>query len=344
MANRTQDRSANAPDYRIIVNGQVITPRFRGLLSQLTLTDNRGGEADELDLVINDNGNVALPPKGATVKVALGWRDTGLVERGSYTVDEIEWTGEADQIHIRARSANFRDTLPNKRTRSWDNLTIADIVEAIAERYGLDTRIGDPLGTQAIAHIDQTNESDVNFLTRLAKRFDAMATVKNELLLFMPAGTAATATGAAIPAVTLTRRMGSSPRYRDADRDSYSGVIAKWHDTQAAKKQKAIAGSEANAKTLRETYATLDDALAAAQAEWARIQRGKQSFSFTLAHGRPDLFPETPITASGFKLEIDATPWLITRVTHNFADSGYTNELEMEVATSENRDANRGQT
>ncbi|MDP5291830.1 hypothetical protein Q9290_05940 [Oceanimonas sp. CHS3-5] len=58
-------------------------------------------------------------------------------------------------------------------------------------------------------------------------------------------------------------------------------------------------------------------------------------FSITLAKGRPELFPELPATVVGFKPQIDALPWLLTKVTHNLSDSGYTNQLELEVKADE---------
>ncbi|EHN66030.1 MULTISPECIES: hypothetical protein [Comamonas] len=46
-----------------------------------------------------------------------------------------------------------------------------------------------------------------------------------------------------------------------------------------------VAGISGRAKTLRQTYANEADALAAARAEWLRIQRGIYSFDITLAYG-----------------------------------------------------------
>src|SRR5699024_6316873 len=98
-----------------------------------------------------------------------------------------------------------------------------------------------------------------------------------------------------------------------------TGVAAKWHDYAQALTQIIVVGSSADPKQLRPTYATAADAQHAARAEWQRIQRGEATFAFTLAEGRADLYPETPVNVRGFKPEIDATPWLLTEVTHNFS-------------------------
>ncbi|SDI37317.1 hypothetical protein SAMN05216466_121137 [Paraburkholderia phenazinium] len=64
----------------------------------------------------------------------------------------------------------------------------------------------------AIAHIDQTHESDMSFLTRLDKRYDAAMNVKDPNLLFMPIGSGKTASGKALTVLNLTRAVGDTHR------------------------------------------------------------------------------------------------------------------------------------
>ncbi|SDK78191.1 hypothetical protein SAMN05661010_00063 [Modicisalibacter muralis] len=329
-------RPARTPDYRISLQGQIITPRFRGRVESLRLTDRRGLEADQLDLVLtDDDGALALPPRGAELTLAIGWGGEALVERGTFIVDEVEHSGAPDRLSIRARSADMRGSLPGKRTQSWHKLTVGDIVTTIAKRHVLAPKVGRNLAGIRIQHIDQTDESDLNFLTRLAERYDAVATVKAGNLLFIPAGTATTSSGLEIPPVQIRRGDGDQHRYVVSDRDSYTGVIAYWNDASGAKRQEVIAGSGDNAKRLRPTYASADDALAAAQAEWQRIQRGHAEFSLTLAEGQPGLYPETPAWLIGWKREIEETPWIITEVTHDLSGSAYTNGLQFEIRNSD---------
>ena len=65
------------------------------------------------------------------------------------------------------------------------------------------------------------------------------------------------------------------------------------------------------------------------------INSNEATFSLNLAFGEPDLIPETPIELSGFKAEIDATNWLITKVTHNLSDGGFTSHIECELKVEE---------
>lgn len=98
------------PLWRITLAGEDITQRIQPRLMQLTLTDNRGMEADQLDLTLDDSdGRLDIPTRGASIHLSLGWSDTGLIDKGSYTVDEVEHSGTPDQLTIRARSADLRE-------------------------------------------------------------------------------------------------------------------------------------------------------------------------------------------------------------------------------------------
>lgn len=321
------------PSYRLILDGRDITPRVDGRLQRLTLTDKRGMEADELDLTLSDyDGKLAIPRKGVELALAIGWQHEGLIDRGTFIIDEATHRGAPDVLTLRARSANLRGALRAKRTQSWHQVTLSEIVRTVADRHTLEPLVGEQLAGVVLEHVDQTDESDINFLSRLAERYDAIATVKAGRLLFIPAGQGATASGRVIPPVTLTRRSGDAHEFTETDRHQYTGVRAYWQDVDGAERREVIAGAEGDLKTLRQTYPNESDARAAAESEWKRTGRGRATFKLTLARGRADLYPETPLRVRGFKPEIDEREWLIVEVRHNLDDNGYTTAIDCETA------------
>lgn len=320
------------PAYRLVIDGQDVTARFRGPLVSLTLTDKRGLEADQLDLELDDSdGALAIPRKGVQIALAIGWAGQPLVNKGLFTVDDVEHSGSPDKLTIRASAANLSAGLRVKREASWHNTTLGKLVSTIAKRNGLTQVVAVVLSKVAIKHLDQTSESDLNLLTRVAKEHGAIATIKDGRLLVFPAGQANTVSGTPILPVYITRKSGDQHRYGASDRDSYSGVMAYWLEARTGRKREVIAGGEDNLKTLRHTYASETDALRAAVAEMGRIQRANASFKLTLAEGLPQLFPETPLIASGWKPEIDEAAWLVVEVVHQISDSGYTSDILSEV-------------
>jgi len=347
----------SAPAFQLVMEGKDITARLQPRLMSLTLTDNRGFEADQLDIELDDSdGALAMPRRGVVISVSLGWQGEILFSKGRFTVDEIEHSGAPDRLTLRARSADFRETLNVKREASYHNTTLGSIVKAVAQRHKLNVALSDELANVAIDHIDQTNESDGSFMTRLAKQEGAIASVKGGNLLFIRQGQGKTASGKTIPSLKIIRGDGDSHRFGLADRGAYTGVTANWLHTREPKKKEQVKvkrrrrkkkntdpktpeakqgeyliGTDENVLVLGHTYANRVNAERAVKAAWGKLQRGVATFSLQLARGRADLYPEMPVKVTGFKTEIDQAEWLLTTVTHTLNDSGFTTAVEMEV-------------
>ncbi|WP_417545695.1 contractile injection system protein, VgrG/Pvc8 family [Marinobacter sp.] len=324
-----------APDYRLVVNGQNITPKLNGRLIDLTLEETPGDEADTMSISLTDHDRaLEIPPKGAELELAIGWKGRPLIEKGLFIVDEASYSWAPNTLNITARSANMRNGLPTRRTRSWDQVTIGDIVSTIAAQNELEPVVSNQLAGETIVHLDQTDESDLNLLTRLGERHGAIATVKAGRLLFTPRGTATTANGNALPEITITPQSGDSGTYRETDRDGYTGVVAFWDNVDEGQQEQVLAGTEERVKRLRGTYPNQSEANAAAKAELARANRGEAELSVTLATGRPDVGPEFRLRAEGFKRQIDERQWVVTRASHSLSDSGLVTSLNAETLDS----------
>lgn len=331
------------PICKVVVNGNDITALLLGgqqpRLISIELTDNRGLEADQLDITLSDHdGLLAIPPRGATVRLWLGWDDTGLIDKGSFTVDETEHSGAPDTLSIRARSADLRGGLKAKKERSFDATTLGTVIGAIATAQGLTPVVSAVLAGIELLHLDQANESDANLLSRLGREHDAIATVKADRLLFLPTGKATTASGLALPHVTLTRADGDQHRFLQADRDAYTGVKAYYYEINSAEKKEAITGGGENIKELRHSFTDQASALQAARAEWNRLQRGTATLSYTLARGRPELIPDQTYSLTGIKAEIAAIIWLGGNLRHSFTPESLTTSMELESQLPEGDD------
>lgn len=326
-----------APDYRLVVDGKDISAKVQPRLISLTLTEGRENTADQLDLELDDSdGQLAIPRQEAVIELAIGWKGQQLVDKGSFVVDEAEHSGAPDRITIRARSADLGGEIRTRQEKSWHDTTLGAVLADIAKRNSLTHKVDPALAAIKIAHIDQTNESDMHFLTRLARQYDAVATVKKKHLLFLPVNGTKTSKGESLPAVAITRVDGDSHRWASSTRDAFEGVRAWWSDRVNGSRKSVIAGKKGNnLKTLKETYASEAAALEAAKAELQRLERGAATFELTLAMGRPEITAQTPITVQGFKPEIDGQGWLVKEVTHTLNEgSGWTTKASMERGTA----------
>ena len=235
--------SEHIPAFKVSIEDKDLTAIVSPRLINLTLTLCRGDESDQLDISLDDSdGKLALPPRGAQIALALGWQASGLVDLGKFTVDEVEHSGAPDTITLRARSANLIDTFKQQQEHSFHKTTLGAIIEAIAFRNELASGVSARLRDTAIEHIDQTHESDAAFLRRLGRKYDAVATVKNDTLLFIPINQSRTASGKALPVIPITRALGDGHRYHSAESDAYTGVRAFWHDERYARRSSVAAG------------------------------------------------------------------------------------------------------
>ena len=319
------------PVCRVTLDGKDLTNRIMPRLVSLSIESSREDHADQLDLSFSDtDGKVAMPRKGVAIEVMLGYQNTGSHLQGSYNVDEVEHRGTPDIISVTARSARVSGPLRTRKERSWDQTTVAHIVSVIAGEHGLTPRVSAELAAKLVTHIDQT-ESDMAFLRRIGKQWDAVATVKAGNLIFSPIGKASTVSGTALPKIRITRRDGDDHTYHSADRNKYTGVRARWHDMDAARAKGVTAGTDEHVKVLREHYASEEDAKRAATAELARLKRGAETFTLRLSYGRPDLYPEMPVELVGWNPTITAVDWIITKVRHTYSgESAFVTNVNLE--------------
>lgn len=356
------------PSAELTIDGRRFGTQAMSRIISISLTDKRGFEADELTIELDDHdGTIAIPKTGSKITLKLGYQETGLVEKGEYLVSEFTASGSPDRLSITARAADLAETLAEQVEKSWHKQTLYQIIETIAKKHKYEYIIGKDYQNQKIEHIDQTNESDASFMSRLAEQYDAIATIKNGKLLFIPAGESQTASGQPILPTTITRASGDSHSFTYSSSNSYQAVRAYYTDKKTGQKKEVIVNKD-NAypnkkttqqtktvkgktfktkkkendnqkvntegqkiKTLRHLYATESGAWSGARGAFKKIQRGVAEFSITLAVGRPDLYPETPAVVKGFKPEIDAEAWLITEVSHKLDSGGYTASIQFEA-------------
>jgi len=327
----------NIASARLMLDGVDLADRINPRFLELTLTENRGGEADELSITLqNADGLLETPEPGRVLALALGWISgedvpIGLVEKGRFTVDEVEASGPPDQIQITARSAALNGDYRKRRTQAWKATTLGTLLGQIAGRNGITAQVHPDLAGRAIVAIEQNGKSDMAFVKDLGSRYDAVATWKDRNLIFMAVGSATTASGRQLGAITLTKRDGWTWRFTRAQRDEYDGAEATWHDQGTGKKQKVSTGGS-KTKRLKRVYASKADAEQATKAEASKRKRGALEFEYDLAVADTRLQPNLPVTLSGWNARIDGVRWLLKSVVTTKGSAGLKQKITLESA------------
>lgn len=318
-------------------------------LVSLSMMDKRGLESDELTLTLDDtDGRMPLPTEGNAIQLWLGMPYSGeLVYKGEFTIDEAEHSGTPDQIQIRAKAADMKSTLKAKRSESYHDITLNDIAGKVAARHSLTLSIDDTAAAITFEHVDQTRESDLNLLTRLAKQNDLSVSIKNAHLIIKPTANGKTASGQDLGEISITRASGDSHRYRRADRTSdYDETIASYRDRKSAKIKHIkvdASGTVSEVDTLPEDKSSVitkvaknkSEATKAAKAKAKQQDRQVAEFELQFAVGRPDIIAEATVKVSGFRDYIDAHDWMVMEVSHDLSGSGYQSRVKCEAGIAE---------
>lgn len=335
---------ANHATFSLIIAGidyaETIVPR----LMSLTLTEKLEGEADDLEIQLaNHDGALPTIKRGVKAKLALGWIKgddvtLGLVDKGTFTVDEVRKEGgsgnEIDTLTIRARSADLTGNYRNRRNKAWKDKTIGQIVGDIAGANGYEAQVHPDLADIKLPSVEQSAKSDMAFIRDLGRRHDAVATVKDGKLLFTPIGAQTNPGGKAMASHKLTRRENSRWTFTVADRQEHDGAEAQWHDRKAARRKTVKQGGGKNPKRIKRSFASEAEAKAAASAESKRASRGQYEFTYDMALGEPAIGPNERATLSGWDDEIDGIKWLIEQATHKLdAQGGLGTSLMMKSVT-----------
>lgn len=318
------------PTYRIVADGKDITALINDRLLSLRTSDKPGMDSDDFELRIDDRDQaVALPTRGAGIEVYLGYTGQALARLGRYTVDEIELSGPPDTLVIRGKASDMRGSGKTVRSGSWESVSLQQIVRDVAARNGWQPVC--PVQTK-VPRVDQLNESDYNFITRLAKQYDCTAKLADGKLLVMPRQGGQTASGKNLSPVVLKRADLSRYQFRLGDRNTQKAVRTKHQD----KKTGALKVVELDNDDLpdglpavhtdRHIYPNKSAAEQAAKARLAAFNRSTAGVRLEMA-GRTDVFAERSIIVQGIKPGLDGE-YLAEAVEQLFTSSGWTTTVE----------------
>jgi phage protein D len=230
----------------------------------------------------------------------------------------------AKTSNAKMRRAFSKMTAP--KSFSWHEYLLQDIVFAIATLNGFDQAMVDKsLQGIFIKHLDQSNESDIALLQRLAQDLGAFIKAVDNVLIFSHRRRAVSVTGKPMPQTNLTRQDITSYNMTIAERGKYGKVIAKWHDFTSGEEMKVEAGQDEPAFTIRHTFANKQRAKLAVNARLEEFTHGSQSLELAII-GNPNITAESLVNLQGLSHKINGK-WVVMSITHDFTNSGYTCDL-----------------
>lgn len=309
------------PDFKIFANGKDVTDTLRKYLISIEYTDDIDNEAD--GFTIKFQGENFTPPSFKDVlKVWLGYEDS-LWYIGSFSVLKSRLEYETMEVEITATPVDFGSDIKEKRTVSYENTTLDQILKKISERHGLSIKNSFP--KHAYKHKSQTNESDLVFMRRLAKELGATFAIKNNTILFRPKKGGDKESE--LPSLSIDAKQTKSLSLETLDKTVYKSAKASWHSTKENKTKSVTVGSGSPVLQVRGSFKDDSDARTKAKAKLESANRGTVRGSFE--------YEGTNVIA-GAKIDLSNIPagWPssfgIKQVRHSWGDGGYTINVEFE--------------
>lgn len=173
--------------YKILYNNRNITQDISDHLIALTYTDKVAGEADELEIALEDSDglwqNDWYPEPLAILSAEIILNDI-VLKCGNFCIDEPEFSfgSSGDQVTIRAVSAFFTEKLRTKRSTAHENKTLAEIASNVASRHNL--KIQGNIPAISLGRVTQHKKNDLAFLQGLATTYGYAFSIKGGIMVF----------------------------------------------------------------------------------------------------------------------------------------------------------------
>lgn len=309
------------PDFKLIANGKDVTEALRPYLVSIEYTDDIDDTAD--GFAIKFQGEHFNPPSFKdTLKIWLGYQGE-LWYIGSFSVLKSRLEYETMEVEVTATPVNFGSAIKEKRTESFDNVTLDQILHKIAKRHGLKVKNSFP--KHSYSHKSHTNTSDLEFMRRLAKELGATFAIKNDTILFRPKKGGDNESE--LPSLSIDAAQTKGLSLETLDKTVYGSAIASWHSTKENKTKRVSVGSGKPVLHLKGSFKNESDARVKAKAALESSNRGNVRGSFDY---------EGINVIAGAKMKLSNLPpgWPssfgIKQVRHSWSDGGYTVNVEFE--------------
>ena len=321
-----------------------ISTDLQPYLKGVSYTDNLSGEADDLQLTLEDKEGLWqstwFPDRGATLDVSvklINWQgiDEQTVRLGLFEIDEITSQGVPSEVQVKAVSVPDDNSLRGKeRTRSWEKAELKKIASDIATGAELaDVEDYNP----TIDRAEQTEQSDLSFLYKLCADHGLALKICNKQVVIFDEAKYETADAVMVllkPGVITTSKLTKvdklkSYSLRSKIRDIYKACHVKY---QGGKKKAKIETTFTDPnKTKGKTLEVNEQVKSIAEAERLAKKKLREknceeftgSFSFL---GNPELLAAVNVQLEGYGA-FDGK-YIITKATHDIGN-GYTTNIDV---------------
>ncbi|WP_305817505.1 contractile injection system protein, VgrG/Pvc8 family [Photobacterium leiognathi] len=315
------------PNVMISANDNDITAQIMDALIDIVITDHSGSQSDQIAIKLHGHKIGQLPPPDALLRVSLGFNGV-YIQQGTWTVDRIDVAGWPEVVTISGNAAPMKASgnasVQTQRTQAWHNVSFEDVIKTCATRAGLSAIVSAQLASIMFEHIDQSSESDMALITRLARQHSAVSKISQQNWLLVAEGEGKNASGTqSLPVRTVNANMCNDYGYTQQTRNQLSSAVAKYHDEETGKTGSVRHGKGEPAFEILYVYKTKAEAEAAVKSRAKSISSTSKTFNCVTAANLEllNVFAEGHLKAIGWRPEISEVTWRIKTVTKTVTPS-----------------------
>lgn len=329
------------PAWALEYEGRDISRNIAPYVLSITYTDALEGESDDLEITLEDRDHRWKsgwwPQRGDRVRLRIGYEGEGIMDCGSFQVDEVELNGPPDTVSMRALAAGVTSALRTARSAAYENMTFEAIARGIAERHGLRLTgsISERKRLRRPERVTQREEGDLQFLKRLGEAEGVVFSIKDGQLVWHDQDRLDAAAGLA----AIDRRQMIRFVFRAKTQAVYRACQVSYHDPKTAKEitytYEAPGIPTGDTLKLQERCENYDDAVVRARAALRR-HNSRQIEGAVTEVGNPRRVAGANVGIAGLGV-IDGV-YQIIKVRHRLERSrGYVTESDLTTTGAENK-------
>lgn len=318
-------------------------------LKSISYTDNLSGEADDLQITLEDRDGLWqstwMPEKGALLDATLQqkyWQTLSALPQslrlGLFEIDEITSSGYPSEVQIKAVSVPDNNTLRGtERSRSWEKAKLQVIANDIAIDAGM-TLFWDTEENPVLDRAEQTEQSDLSFLYAICKdKGLALKISDKKIIVFDEAKYEAEKAKITIVKPGTVYKKESGMKYlfvgtgyslRTKIRDIYAACRVSYQQGSSKSNIEAtytVAGKKGKTLQVNEQVESVAEALNLAKKRLREKNKDEVTGSLNML-GNFVLLSGVTVNLLGFGAFDDK--YLITRASHDIG-SGYTTNIDV---------------
>lgn len=330
-------------------NNKDISVDISKYLKSISYTDNLSGEADDLQITLEDKAGLWqstwMPEKGALLDVMLQqkyWQTLSALPQslrlGLFEIDEITSSGYPSEVQIKAVSVPDNNTLRGtERSRSWEKAKLQVIANDIASAAGM-SLFWDTEENPVLDRAEQTEQSDLSFLYAICKdKGLALKISDKKIIVFDEAKYEAEKAKITIVKPGTVYKKESGMKYlfvgtgyslRTKIRDIYAACRVSYQQGSSKSNIEAtytVAGKKGKTLQVNEQVESVAEALNLAKKRLREKNKDEVTGSLNML-GNFVLLSGVTVNLLGFGAFDDK--YLITRASHDIG-SGYTTNIDV---------------